>query len=340
VSSRSFLSRIGRIVRLIGLLQGGRGYNAQALADVCRVSKRTIFRDLDALREAEVPLVYDPEREQYQIPGHYFLPPTSFTAEEALAVITLCRQLGGAEALPFLSPARSAAVKLENALPDRLLRYLRSVSERLSIKLDATNRLPGREEVYESLLAAMANQRCVRIEYDSPTEKSRIQTRLHPYRLLFNQHSWYVIGRSTLHREVRTFHLGRITRIMVLEDPLSVPKRFTVEGYLRNAWRLIPEPGADSEVVVRFSPQVARNVAEVHWHRTQRTSWQSDGSLEFRVTVSGLREISWWILGYGDQAEVLEPTELRQRIAERARNLLALYEQGRTSQPSRNDLKE
>ena len=67
---------------------------------------------------------------------------------------------------------------------------------------------------------------------------------------------------------------------------------------------MIPEKGRDSEVVVRFSKLVAQNVAEVNWHKTQRLAWRDDGTLDFHVTVSGLNEISWWILGYGDQAEV------------------------------------
>ena len=57
-------------------------------------------------------------------------------------------------------------------------------------------------------------------------------------------------------------------------------------------------------------------MAEVQWHRTQRTAFLPDGSLEFRVTGSGLHEISWWILGYGDQAEVTPAQEpLRNVIA-------------------------
>ena len=63
---------------------------------------------------------------------------------------------------------------------------------------------------------------------------------------------------------------------------------------------------------------VADNVAEVAWHKTQRAVRNDDGTLDFHVTVSGLQEISWWILGYGDQAEVLQPVELRQLVAARA----------------------
>jgi proteasome accessory factor B len=87
-----------------------------------------------------------------------------------------------------------------------------------------------------------------------------------------------------------------------------------------------PDSGrADQDVVVRFAPLVARNVAEVAWHKTQRIVERQDGSIDFHVSVSGLNEISWWILGYGDQAEVLRPARLRQMIADRAGKLVELY---------------
>jgi predicted DNA-binding transcriptional regulator YafY len=134
-----------------------------------------------------------------------------------------------------------------------------------------------------------------------------------------------VIGRSSLHRGTRTFNVARIGRIEVLPDHYRLPRGFSIERHLRNAWHLIPEPGPDSEVLVRFSPLVAKNVAEVVWHKTQRVGLNADGTLDFRVTVSGLNEISWWILGYADQAEVIEPAELRRLVAERSARAAARY---------------
>jgi predicted DNA-binding transcriptional regulator YafY len=78
-------------------------------------------------------------------------------------------------------------------------------------------------------------------------------------------------------------------------------------------------------MVVRFRPRVAKNVAEVIWHKTQQCQFLEDRSLEYRAKVSGLHEIVWWILGYGDQAEVLQPVKLRRMVAQRAENLVALY---------------
>jgi proteasome accessory factor B len=61
------------------------------------------------------------------------------------------------------------------------------------------------------------------------------------------------------------------------------------------------------------------------WHKTQELHWQPDGTLEFHAQVSGLQEIGWWILGYGDQAEVLRPAKLRKLVAQRAANMHKLY---------------
>lgn len=88
----------------------------------------------------------------------------------------------------------------------------------------------------------------------------------------------------------------------------------------------MPQSGADFHVLIRFSPLVARNVAEVAWHKTQRLEHRDDGSMDFHVEVSGLNEIVWWILGYGDQAQVLRPAKLRQLVAQRAKNMHVMYE--------------
>ena len=274
-----------------------------------------------------MPLAFDERQQAHRIPVACFLPPTNFTPEEALSLIVLCHELGNDSGLPFLGPARAAAVKLESSLPARLRDQLRDVAAALHIQPPPTNPLAGCQPIYEQLLDAIANRHSIRIRYGSLKEEKEIVTRLSPYRLFFSRRSWYVVGRSSLHRAKRTFHLGRILQIEPLDDRFQIPRGFSIERYLGNAWHMIPEKGPDREVVVRFTKLVAQNVAEVNWHKTQQIVLHDDGSLDFRVTVSGLNEISWWILGYGDQAEVLQPPELRQMIADRAKRMVEKYGQ-------------
>lgn len=307
------------------MLQSGGGQNADGLAEVCGISRRTLFRDLESLRHAGVPLQFDKEQDRYSIPSSFFLPPTNFTAAEAMSLIALAREMGRDDRLPFYQEACAAALKLEGSLPAPLRQELRLATKSIRIKPVQINRLENKADLFHQLLDARARLRVVEIEYGSLTEWEQIATKLRPYQLLFSRHSWYVIGRSSLHAEVRTFNVDRIVSLKVLNQKYTVPRGFSLDRHLRNAWNMIPGPGKDYQVVVRFRPFVAKNVSEVVWHKTQQCQFLEDGSLEYRAKVSGLNEIVWWILGYGDQAEVLQPVKLRRMVAQRAENLVALY---------------
>lgn len=310
------------------MLQAGRGQNVSVLAEACGVSRRTVFRDLNALRQAGVPLIFDESAQRYTLSGSAMLPHTNFTSEEALALLVLCHELGSSSGVPFYAAARSAAFKIEACLPDNLRDRLRRLADTIQIKLEPRGVLEQSQQIYERLIDATTRRQCVRITYRSLAEQDTISTRLSPYRILFSRRSWYTIGRSSVHRETRTFNVSRITELELLDETYEIPPRFNLEKYLRNAWHLVPEPGPDSDVLVRFQPLVAQNVAEVMWHKTQRIKCNKDGTIDFHATVSGVNEIAWWILGYGDQAETLKPAKLRKLVARRCRMMAAMYEEG------------
>lgn len=318
-------NRINRLLRLLKELQSGDGGNADGLAEACGVSRRTIFRDIDTLRRAGIPVEFDRQRDRYSICDAHFLPPTNLSAEEALAIICLAHALGRREGLPFFEPAQRAARKLEATLPNDLRDHVRAVARSIHVRRQGVNLMEGKDEVYRTLIDAQAQRRVVRMRYLSLTEWDLLDTDLRPYELVFSKHSWYVIGRSSLHREVRTFHVGRIIGLSKLAETFRRPKSFSLRRYLRNAWTIVPEPGEDVDVHIRFAALVATNVSEVQWHHTQQCELRDDGSLDFYVTVSGVNEISWWVLGYGDQAEVVAPARLRNLVARRAANMADMY---------------
>ena len=330
------LKRITRLLKLLQTLQAGNGDNATGLARACGVSRRTVFRDLETLRAAGVPLVFEKRDSRYSIASDYFLPPTNFTPAEALSIIALATQLGADDRLPFFRPARSAALKLQSSLPPPLRNELKTIARSIHLRINPMDPLAGQEAVYQQLVDAIAKRQAVRIAYQSLTEWETIRTNLRPYQLLFNRHTWYVIGRSSLHGEPRTFNLSRVKSITQLAQKYAMPRGFSLDRYLGNAWNLMPHPGQEFHVVVRFEPLVAQNVAEVLWHKTQRLDFQNDGALHFHADVSGLAEIVWWILGYGDQAQVLRPPKLRRLVAQRAKRMCELYEKTTGDDASEN----
>jgi predicted DNA-binding transcriptional regulator YafY len=196
-----------------------------------------------------------------------------------------------------------------------------------NLRFEQVNRLDGQETLYEDLVVAIAKRRVVVIDYIGSADWEVCRTKLRPYHLIFNRRSWCVVGRSSQHKGLWTFNVGRMKSATVTDEKYAVPRGWSLDRYLGNAWNLIPEPGPDVHVTVKFTPFVAYRVAEVNWHRTQRCDILPDGSLTFNVRVSGINEIAWWILGYGDQAEVLRPSRLQRLIAHRVKNMGAIYEE-------------
>jgi proteasome accessory factor B len=307
------------------MLQSGPGKNASALAKACGVVRRTIFRDLQTLRDADLPLEYDAKTKRYYAAKSWRLPPTKLTSDEALAVIALATEFGRYRELPFYDAAYNAAVKLEQQLPKQLRRGLQRQAQAIKIRPNQKGYLQGAAAVYRQLVAAIETRRVVHIIYGSLTEWETIETKLRAYQLLFSKHSWYVLGHSSMHCEVRTFNLARVKSIRTLTEKYTIPRSFNLDEHFRDAWCMIPGSGTKNHVVVRFTHLVAKNVAEVQWHKSQSTRSLPDNSLEFQATVSGLDEICWWILGYGDQAEVIRPARLRRLICQRAKNMVAIY---------------
>ena len=318
------VSRIYRLLRLITMLQSRRAYTAQELAEELEVSRRTIFRDLNMLEMAHIPYYYDADSGGYRISRHFFLPPINLTLTEALAMLILAGRVRSSHRLPLLTEGARAAVKLESTLPPGIQQHVGSVIDKLSIQLGPVCNHTGLERLFDDLADAIAARRVCRMVYISFHEQKQIRLTVRPLRLLFLSRAWYLIAYSTRHRENRTFKLGRIRKLTVSSETFEKPRDVDIAEYFGKAWSMIPE-GRLYDVHLHFERKVAGNVAEVQWHPTQRVEWNDDGSLEFRVTVDGLGEITWWILGYGKEVKVISPPRLRKRLADIARQVLAKY---------------
>ncbi len=320
-------SRIHRLIILIRLLQSGRGYDTPALAKELGVSRRSVFRYLDILRSIGMEFVHDHQAGGYRAKPGSLLRPVDFTLAEALALLLASR---GAKhsppgpSVPLLQAAASAALKIESVLPVRAQDYCSDLMSKIDIHPAPLARYEHTSGFFDMIQKAIHQTRKLKMVYRSFTERERIKTTLDPYRLVFCQRAWYVVGYSSLHESTRIFKLLRIYQLKSLNKLYVADQEFSLDEFFGYAWSMIPE-GRVYRVSLRFSRKVAGNVAEVLWHKTQQIQWLKDGSMIFRVTVDGLSEISWWILGYGAEVGVITPAALRNRIVKTAQRILSMY---------------
>jgi proteasome accessory factor B len=325
-------SRVSRVVQILTTLQTGRGYTAAELSQMFGVSRRTLFRDLKELQNIGIrpqcsPLHPGPtgtgEQRRYTLTHEQFLPPVNLNIQEALGLLLLVHKMRGQVQLPYKNAALLAAIKIESGLPPRIRRYCEHALARISTRVSPqapAPKSPGLDNIFAACQSAIAQRRKLRIHYDSLFDGGTIDCDLAPYHLFYNQRAWYVVGQSSAHKSIRTFKLNRIRNANILDDQFKDGDGFDIADYIGRAWSMIPE-GRMYNVRLRFTPKVASNVAEVLWHDTQKVTRNADGSATVDFRVDGLGEITWWILGYGDQAEVLTPANLRKSVADIARRM-------------------
>jgi predicted DNA-binding transcriptional regulator YafY len=296
-------NRAARYLKIATVLRahGEAGIAAQALADQVGVSKRTIYRDLEAMDiDAGLPIWND--RGKYGLDDDAFLPPLALTTHEAMALFLAARLL--AKATDELdTEIIGVFVKLADVLPPVLAQQLQQT-------VDAFADTPVDEsftKVLRGLTVALAERRVVELEYESPYDPSKPmrRARLRPFAIepSATTRALYVIGWDEERAARRTFKVERIGSISVTPRTYEAPDDSVAREMLA-AWDVVSDD-EPVEIVIRFDPAVAQRVQETRWHPSQSEERADDGSLVWRARVSGVLEIRAWILGWGRDAEVL-----------------------------------
>ena len=310
------MNRMDRLLAIVLELQGKRTRRAEDLAATFEVSKRTIYRDMEALCEAGVPLIAVPGRGYALIEG-YFLPPLSFTEDEAAMLLLGSDFIARHFDAQYRLAAQSAGRKIEAVLPEKLgqqVAYLRS--NILSIS-DETRH----PETVLQLRRAILEQKTVRFSYHTrftdEGDSAESMRDADPYGLYFAADTWYLTAYCHTRQERRHFRLDRMRRLEVLEKTFARPPDFHMERI---------ETEEKRQIVIRalFDPAVTPWVNESRSFYIAAREETAEGLL---VTLRARHEneVLPWLLGWGGPVRVLEPPSLQNRLVEEARKIVEKY---------------
>jgi proteasome accessory factor B len=299
------------------------GMSAQDLANRIGVSKRTIYRDIESMdSDAGLPIWADEGK--FGLDREAFLQPLALTLHEATTLFLAARMLAKTSD-EHDTELIGAFVKLAQILPPVLAQHIESTVDVFS----RTPPNPRFTKVFRVLAEGWAQRRVVEIDYDAgvydpgrPPRRTRVQPlAIEPSALT---HALYLLAWDENRKARRTFKVERIIAAALTPETFEPIAGYSAAAELARAWDVI----ADEEplrVAIRFSPAVAKRAAETRWHPSQELEEQADGSLIWRGLVSGMREIRIWVMGWGADAEVLEPRALRDDIAAELRDAAELY---------------
>jgi predicted DNA-binding transcriptional regulator YafY len=313
--------RMGRVLRLLQLIQRRGRWDAEAIARELECSVRTVFRDLTALELAGVPWAFDKVTGGYRVHPDYQFPVLQLTDEELLgqATATAATKAAGLDVTRGAGPTSEKLATGSGKKAEEVLREAQRFTEVLDLKLADHGR---HFDSIRTVQWALLTRRQVTGQYESPYEAKPLRLTLHPYRLCLIKSAWYLIAKTAGEPAPRTYRIIRFKSLRMTDRPAVIPRAFNLRDYLGNAWSVFR--GKEShDVELRFAKEAADVVTETVWHHTQKTKWNADGTVTMTFTVDGLDEIVRWIVGWAGRVKVIAPAELRQKVVELHRKAIA-----------------
>ncbi len=335
-----------RVIALYDWMQRGATVRADTAATELDVSVRQIQRDLAALAG-----VLGEERLKQRPDGAWHMPRDTKRAHDRRAALrqVLALELG-AKVSEYLWPpeqmrtvqARIDALRVELVNADE--QRLRTWRKRVVVVAPGQKNYAQRSEVGKRLsllLEAMVEERPVTLSYRSHRaalegEPAR-RLCMHPLGIVFYRDGVYFIVHVAEDRDGTSADLvgrrillsvDRIDRVELgLAGRFTVPRDFDAREFFGDAFGIWRD-GEPRDVVVEIDAAHAPWLQERTLHASQEIEQRTDGSLLVRMRVSGLHELSEWVLSLGEHAEVVEPPELRALVRRRLLAAAARYGEG------------
>jgi predicted DNA-binding transcriptional regulator YafY len=218
------MNRIDRLFGITTLLQARRYTPAEQIAGQFGISVRTVYRDIRSLSEQGIPISFEAQRGYFLVQG-FFLPPVTFSAEEANALLLL-EALGATLADQSIGRHVAAALQkvkavLRPADQDRLAQLA------CGIQLHLPEYQEGATELLAPIQSAIANRQVLELTYRDKAGHSS-QRRVEPIGLVFYNFAWQLVGWCQLRRAYRQFRVSRVRRLTATtlaftnEAPLSL----------------------------------------------------------------------------------------------------------------------
>lgn len=314
---------------LLLLLQARGRMTAGELADELEVSVRTVYRDVEALHAAGVPLYGEAGRAGgYRLLEGYRTRLTGLTSDEA-EFLFLAGLPGPAAELGLGPVVAAAQLKLMAALPAELRDRAVRASSRFHVDTPGWYHDLDEAPHLAAVADAVRAERAVRVRYRRWRAPHEVTRTLEPYGLVLKAGRWYLVARGE--ERIATYRVSQILDLEPLEACFERPEGFDLAAHWRSYLADFAARRHRGEAVVRLSPRgvlrlpdnvepvVARAAAE------SAAPPDADGWTRAVIPIESVEHATGELLRLGTDVEVLEPADLRDLIAATIAELAARY---------------
>jgi len=339
------MARGGQLLRqwkMLKMLQTrGDGLPLSQLATDLDVDERTVQRDIATFDEIGIPIDYhedDYNRRFWKLPANFFKKGEIVLSHtEALALILAEQMFEPIAGTHLAEGLESVMAKIRSNVPEKALQYFADVDTLTYIaRFGRTDHRPHAATI-RALIEAAQKQQTVSLGYNPVWHSGEFATLFDPYGLVLFDGNLFALGWSHHSQAIRIL---KVVRIMSLEPTRKTfsPQDIDVRQHFEHSFGIVQGSGQPLKIVVKFTGKATQLVSERIWHDSQQLQWipgeatlfeavknEPDALLAtFRLAETGV--FKGWIKGFGQHAEVLEPTSLRNEIRDELLAAARLYQ--------------
>lgn len=309
--------KLERLMTITILLLNRKRVQAQELADQLEVSLRTIYRDLDTLGQAGIPIVsYTGTEGGYEIMDSFRLDRQLLSFDELTALSAALRGLESTKAIEQSNMDR--LLSKVGAMVAQAEKGRSGEGERVAIDFTPWRNSAEDQGRYEALRQAVNERKLITFQYTSRSGEE--QRDVEPMALVLKGYSWYLHGYCRLRDDYRIFKLSRI-RGLVVQSVNFVRRPESLEQ-LNDRWTR-PNTHEIIQVTLRFKASAALSVMD----RFEEKDIQRlpDGQLLVRINCSNVEWFIGMVLHYRTNVVVLEPASIAERVRQTALDIARQY---------------
>jgi len=308
--------KLERLLAIIILLLNQKKMTSKALADYFEVSERTIYRDIDSINKAGIPIVsYQGRDGGLGIMDTYKMDRNVLTKDE-LGMIIMA--LTGMKATLDDRRFDYLLEKVKNLIPEKELRELRKEQEYIVIDFQTWKTGKAIKERFELIRRAIEDSKIISFSYTN-AKGEFTERHVEPMVIMAKGFTWYLYAYCLMRKDFRVFRLSRLKDVKILDEIFTrreAPSSYSWQDLWYSKVPLV-------DVVMRFTPEIRVKVED--YFSSEQIEYFEDGTMIVRVKDPGNDWLQGMILGFGADVEVLEPETMREDLKEIGRNIYELY---------------
>lgn|GEM_PF-6356173 len=298
------------------------------------VTRRSVERILSSMQEMEFP-IYDERLEgekekRWKLEASYAIklpnttiPDLRISYHDMLCLYLLDREDPVFKGTHVELRLKSVFNKLSHFFPDEFTTALNRMRTLRVARPLARKHYADHQETITLVSGAILHQEAVDIRYHKYQDDSRDALTIYPLHLFEEEGGLYLIAEKEKTGDIRTYAVERIQSLKPTGHEYDYPKRFDYDAYLSRTFGIVDD--GKISVTVRISRNQARYAAERTWAKDQTLKTKPDGSVEISFTTRGVRDVKKWVLGWGAEAEVVEPGWFREEVQDEVDKMLRVY---------------